>query len=77
MRKFIFGLICGPILALLMFGCAHNRDRDYPPPNYYQQQPNNYCVPPQHQPCAPVQGASYSPNTQGNWAQPKVNCACP
>jgi hypothetical protein len=27
----------------------------------------------------PVQGASYSPNTniQGNWAQPRANCACP
>jgi hypothetical protein len=62
--------------ALFQSGCAHHRNHDYPPPNYYQPAPANYCVP-QSQPCMPVQGASYSPNTQGNWAQPRANCACP
>lgn len=72
-------LLVVPTCALLQLGCAHHRNHDNPPPqNYYQQPPANYCVPQaQVQPCMPVQGASYSPNTQGNWAQPRANCACP
>ena len=77
MKTFLMLLII-PVFALAQLGCAHHRDHDYPPQNYYQQPPANYCVPqPQTQPCMPVQGASYSPNTQGNWAQPRPNCACP
>lgn len=77
MKTFLILLIV-PVCALLQLGCAHHRNNDYPPQNYYQQPPANYCVPQsQAQPCMPVQGASYSPNTQGNWAQPRANCACP
>lgn len=78
MTKTFLILLTVPAVALLQIGCAHNRDHGYPPQNYYQQPPANYCVPQQQpQPCMPVQGASYSPNTQGNWAQPRANCACP
>ena len=78
MMKTFLILLTVPAGALLQLGCAHNRNHDYPPQNYYQQPPANYCVPQQQtQPCMPVQGASYSPNTQGTWAQPRANCACP
>ena len=79
MKTFLI-LLIAPVFALAQLGCAHHRDHDYPPQNYYQQPPANYCVPQQQtQPCMPVQGASYSPNTntQGTWAQPRANGACP